>query len=58
MESHVDILQGCSPDRGKSPSRCLRSKVFRGWNIKVRVQSTYKYYRKHLKCPYIPEKAR
>lgn len=31
----MDILQGCSPDIGKSPSRCLRSKVFSGWNIKL-----------------------
>ena len=31
MESHVDILQGYTPDRGKS-----RSKVFSGWNIKLK----------------------
>ena len=36
MESYVDILQGYTPDRGKSQSRCRRSKVFSGWNIKLK----------------------
>ena len=53
MESHVDILQGYTPDRGKS-----RSKVFSGWNINWKSLEYLQVSQKSSEVPIYPQKGK